>query len=91
MFSRSCSGWSTFTWCAGNPALCHRCIDARVTQVEVRYEDVQQSFRAMDSVLKILDILRRGIPSAVGRLVVGAVYWLRQPSVDFSVQYLDLP
>jgi hypothetical protein len=48
-------------------------VNARIVQVEVRNQDVQESFCSVYSVLDVFDVLRRGVSPSVGGLIVCAL------------------
>lgn len=55
-----------------NPSLRNCSVDTRVVQVEIRYENVQECLCSVNSMLDVLNILRRGVSPSVRGLVVCA-------------------
>jgi hypothetical protein len=62
-----------FARSAWNPSLRNSSVNARIVQVEVRNQDVQESFCSVYSVLDVFDVLRRGVSPSVGGLIVCAL------------------
>lgn len=56
-------------------------LDVRVVEIDIREEDVEEGFGALQSVLERFDVLRRGVASAIRRLVVRTFYSTSQHSL----------